>query len=84
MLAAGGVFVIRRKDSNHREQGRFRTGSWNPVIFVLCSSFIILRGIASNVSHGIALCVLALVVFVVFKLRFSLGGQIHPVSSRGA
>ncbi|KAK0708711.1 large neutral amino acids transporter small subunit 1 [Lasiosphaeris hirsuta] len=84
MLAAGGVFIIRRKDSNAGEPGRFRTGSWNPIIFILCSSFIILRGVASNVSHGIALCALALVVFVVFKSRFSLGGHVQPVSLRGA
>jgi hypothetical protein len=84
MFAVSGVFIIRRKESDTaRQQGRFRTGSWNPIIFILCSFCIIVRGVLSNVSHGIALCVLSLVVFVAYKSRFYLGDRVQPVSSRG-
>lgn len=49
-----------------QEQGyHYRTGIWNPVIFTLCSCLIVVRGIMSNLAHGVTLCVLGAVVWVV-------------------
>jgi hypothetical protein len=72
MFAIGGIFIIRRNESERAANpGRLRTGLWNPIIFIICSAFIVVRGVISNLLQGLALCTLALVVFVIFKSRFS-------------
>ncbi|KAF3025589.1 Y+L amino acid transporter [Neopestalotiopsis sp. 37M] len=72
MLAIAGIFIIRRNESDlAANSGRLRTGSWNPIIFVICSAFIVVRGVLSNPLDGVALCTLALVVFAIFKTRFT-------------
>lgn len=84
MLAVCGVFIIRRKEaglSAAELQGRYRTALWNPIIFIICSCFIVVRGILSNIAHGIALCLLGLVVWVAVKSGFFLRGHLGPAAS---
>ena len=79
MFAVGGVFIIRRKAlDTPGGQSRFRTGSWNPIIFMLCSSLIIARGVFSDIYQGIALCLLGVAVFAMTRVRATQVSTIDP------
>ena len=68
LLAALGIFILRRRENGPNRS--YRTWTFNPIIFCLFSSLIIIRGIATDPIQGFAVFFLSLVGWAVFKRRF--------------
>ncbi|KAI0130313.1 large neutral amino acids transporter small subunit 1 [Xylariales sp. AK1849] len=65
-----GVFVLRRR---HRSETNtlFRTKTWNPIIFSICSAVVVVRGIFSNYGQGIALVLTISLSYVIYLAKQS-------------
>lgn len=76
LLAALGLFILRRRrrevSSPHTRPSTYtyRTRTCNPVIFCLFSTLILVRGVVTDPSQGLAVFFLTLIGWAVFKRRF--------------
>lgn len=68
LLAVLGIFILRRRE-NALDRS-YRTWTFNPVIFCVFSSLILMRGIVTDPIQGFAVLFLTLVGWAVFKRRF--------------
>lgn len=67
LLASLGIFILRRRDLNQS----YRTWTFNPIIFCVFSSLILVRGIVTDPFQGLAVFFITLIGWAVFKRRFS-------------
>ena len=66
ILAVLGVFKLRRQD---KDRTAYRTMTWNPIIFCIVSSCLILRGIITNPAQGAGIAMLCLVCWATYRYR---------------
>ena len=68
LLAALGIFILRHRESAANRS--YRTWTCNPIIFCLFSTLILIRGIVTDPTQGLAVFFLTLVGWAVYKRRF--------------
>lgn len=67
LLAALGIFVLRRRENALNRS--YRTWTFNPIIFCVFTSIILVRGIVTDPIQGFAVFFVTLVGWIVFKRR---------------
>ena len=61
--------MLRRRRGKTHERS-YGTPTFNPVIFCVFSSFIVIRGVITDPIQGLAILILTLIGWAVFRRRF--------------
>ena len=68
LLAVLGIFILRRGVSSLVSE--YRTWTFNPVIFCIFSTLLLVRGVITDPAQGFAIFFVTLIGWAVFKRGF--------------